>query len=150
MGSTVNDMLRAKASGVLSIRPDQMVIDVATALSDHRVGALPVIDGDTLVGIISERDCVRKLILQELDAKTTPVTDLMTKDPITVTVDHTVGQCMGTMSSHYIRHLPVVDDGGKVIGVVAVDDVLKAMIRDQEQDLQALESLIKDDEGGSG
>lgn len=149
MGSTVRDMLKMKAGGVLSVRPDQKIIDVIAVLSDHRVGALPVLDGDKLVGIISERDYVRKLILQERDPKKTTVDEIMTRDPFTVSLDQTVEQCMGKMSAHYIRHLPAVDKG-QLVGVVAVDDVLKAIIRDQEQDLEALEALIKDDEGGSG
>lgn len=147
--STVKEMLESKGDEVWSIAPQDMVIDAIGKMADRHVGALTVVDDAKLVGIISERDYARKLILENRDARTTSVADIMTPDPIVVTSDQSVEKCMAKMSVNRIRHLPVVD-GDTLVGIISVDDVLKAVIREQSEALEVLEAYIKDEEGGSG
>ncbi len=147
--STVQDMLEAKGKEIWSIEPEKTVYDAIAMMADRHVGALTVVESDKLLGIVSERDYARRVILEERVAAETLVRDIMTSDPIVVSSDDSVDHCMALMSQNRIRHLPVVD-GADLVGIIAVDDVLRAVIRDQSNELEALESLIKNEEGGSG
>lgn len=146
---TVRDMLNDKGREVWSIAPDATVHDAVALMEDKQVGALTVLDGDRLVGIISERDCARKVILLDKSSREMKVADIMTEELVSVGEDASVDECMAQMASNRIRHLPVVDDNG-LIGIVAVGDVMKFTIREQSTVIEELESYVKDEEGGSG
>lgn len=146
---TVKDMLDAKGREVWSIAPDATVHDAVALMEEKQVGALTVLDGDRLAGIISERDCARKVILQDKSSREMKVADIMTEELISVSEDSSVDECMAQMASNKIRHLPVVE-GSKLIGIVAVGDVMKFTIREQSSVIEELESYVKDEEGGSG
>lgn len=110
-------------------------------MAERGVGALLVIDDGHLSGIISERDYARKVVLLSRVSKKTPVSDIMTADVHTVTPDTSVSDCMGTMTDHRIRHLPVKDDG-EVVGIVSIGDIVKAVIQEQKFLIDQLEQYI--------
>jgi CBS domain-containing protein len=110
-------------------------------MAEHQVGALLVMEDETLAGIVSERDYARKVILLGRSSADTPVRDIMTSAVITVQPDTTVDKCMQLMTDRHVRHLPVVD-GGRVVGMVSIGDLVKAVIAEQRQQIEQLESYI--------
>lgn len=126
---------------VYSVRSDQTVIEALELMAAKNIGAVMVIDDDRLVGIFSERDYARKGIIQGRKAKSTPISEVMTSGVYTVDPTQTLEDCMATMSSKHIRHLPVVD-GDRVVGLVSVSDIVAAIIREQAHRIQNLESYI--------
>ena len=126
---------------VYSVRSDQTVIEALELMAAKNIGAVMVIDDDRLVGIFSERDYARKGIIQGRKAKSTPISEVMTSGVYTVDPPQTLEDCMATMSSKHIRHLPVVD-GDRVVGLVSVSDIVAAIIREQAHRIQNLESYI--------
>lgn len=126
---------------VYSVRSDQTVIEALELMAAKNIGAVMVIDDDRLVGIFSERDYARKGIIQGRKAKSTPISEVMTSGVYTVEPTQTLEDCMATMSSKHIRHLPVVD-GDRVVGLVSVSDIVAAIIREQAHRIQNLESYI--------
>lgn len=147
--NTVNDILESKGRDVWSIGPSRTVYDAVKLMIEKEVGALTVVDDVRLVGIISERDCARKLLLRDALARETSVDDIMTKEVITVREDTTVDRCLAQMAGRKIRHLPVMD-GDDLVGIVAAVDVFKFIIRDQMSTIEELENYVKDETGGSG
>lgn len=137
----VKHLLDAKGRDVLSIAPDASVLDAIKKMAEHGVGALLVMDGDTLSGIVTERDYARKVILLGRYSDDTPVRDIMTADVTTVRSDHNVRHCMDLMTDKRVRHLPVVDDG-KVGGVISIGDLVKAIIEEQQQEIEQLGHYI--------
>lgn len=135
---TAGSVLDEKGRNVYSIRPDASVYDAVARMAEHEVGALFVMEDSRLVGVISERDYARKVILRDRSSKDTPVRDIMTTNVVTVTPDHTIPQCMSLMHQHGFRHLPVID-GGKVVGVLSVRDLLRAVVEHHERCIRALE-----------
>ena len=111
-------------------------------MAEHNIGALVVLDGGDLVGILSERDYARKVILLERGSKETLVSEIMTTDIRTVGSASTVAECMELMTEHRIRHLPVLDDAGQLAGVISIGDVVKAMIAQQRDLIADLERYI--------
>src|SRR5574339_226894 len=107
--ATVRDMIRKKGSEVYSVSPDSTVYEALEAMAEHNTGALLVMDGEKMVGILSERDCIRKVDLQGRSSKETKVSEIMTKDVITVNCDQPLEDCMSLMQDKGIRHLPVYD-----------------------------------------
>ena len=138
---TVKTILEHKGHDVYSIAPDAPAYDALRIMADKNVGALVVMDGDKLVGVFSERDYARKVILKGKSSKNTPVRDLMTSPVHTVSPDDTVENCMQRMTEKRIRHLPVVEKG-KVIGVISIGDVVREIITDQQWTIQHLENYI--------
>jgi CBS domain-containing protein len=138
---TVNHLLTSKGKAVWAIRPHETVYTALQLLAAKNVGALVVLDGDTLVGILSERDYARKVVLQGKSSMDTPVREIMTTRVITVTPDVTLGDCMEQMTHHRIRHLPVME-AGEVIGLISIGDLVKAIIQQQEFFLEQLENYI--------
>ena len=111
-----------QATTVWSIGPNAMIIDAIQLMDEKNVGALPVVENGTLVGIISERDYTRKVILKGKSSKETPVRDIMTKQPLTVNPGDTVTECMGIMTEKRVRHLPVLE-GTNLVGILSIGDV---------------------------
>jgi CBS domain-containing protein len=134
-------LLDSKGRDVLSIRPDASVLDAIKLMSDKGVGALVVMDGDAMAGIVTERDYARKVILKGRASDTTPVRDIMSVDVVTTSSHESVEKCMNTVTDLRIRHLPVVDDG-KVCGIISIGDLVKAIIADQQHAIEQLEHYI--------
>ncbi len=139
--SQVKHLLEAKGSNVFSISPDAPVLEAIKHMAEHRVGALLVMRGDELVGVLSERDYARKVILQGRSSSQTAVSDIMTGKPLTVGPDTDVFDCMRLCTDSRIRHLPVVD-GNTVIGVISIGDLVKAVIDAQAEEIEHLQRYI--------
>lgn len=137
----VKHLLDAKGHDVLSIKPDATVLDAVRLMAEKSVGALLVMNGDELLGIVTERDYARKVILKGRASDDTPVRDIMTTDMVTTTSDSNVQVCMGLVTDRRIRHLPVVDDG-KVSGIISIGDLVKAIIADQQEEIEQLGQYI--------
>lgn len=142
MATTVKMLLDSKKiSKVISIKPEQTVLDALTVLAEYNIGALVVMEGEKLVGIFSERDYARKGILKDRSAKSTTISEVMTPNVFTVSSNMTTKDCMQLMSDKHFRHLPVVDND-KVIGVLSVGDIVSAILNEQSQTINFLESYI--------
>jgi CBS domain-containing protein len=138
---TVNHVLQAKGRQIWSIAPDASVFDALRLMADKEVGALLVLETGKLVGIVSERDYARKVILKGKSSLDTPVREIMTPKVICVRPQQTIQECMALMTDKRIRHLPVLDDD-KVIGVVSIGDLVKAVIEEKDFMIQQLENYI--------
>ena len=130
-----------KASTVWSIGPNAMVIDAIQLMGEKNVGALPVVDNGTLVGIVSERDYTRKVILKGRFSKETPVSDIMTAQVLTVTPSESVIECMRIMTEKHVRHLPVLE-GTNLVGMLSIGDMVNWFISAQTATIDNLERYI--------
>ena len=139
--ATARHLLDRKGRGIFSIGPNEPVLEAVRLMAEHHVGALLVMKGDQLAGIVSERDYARKVVLKGRSSAETPVSQIMSAPVVTVTLTSSVQECMQLMTARHIRHLPVVD-GGKVIGMVSIGDLVKAVIEEQKQTIEQLESYI--------
>jgi CBS domain-containing protein len=139
--STVRDMLRKKGGEVFKIPPGTSVLEALKVMAQHNTGALMVVNGTKVEGILSERDCVRKLDLAGKTAKNTKVTDIMTSKVIYVEASQPLEECMALMIDKNIRHLPVYD-GKELLGLISVRDVLKEMVDVQRFMISQLEHYI--------
>lgn len=139
--TTVGEILRIKGHEVWSIAPDATVYDALKVMADKNVGALLVMEGDRLEGILSERDYARKIILMGRSSKSTMVREIMATRVVCVHREQTAEECMALMTDKRVRHLPVVEDG-RVIGVISIGDVVKNIISDQEFTIEQLEHYI--------
>lgn len=137
----VKHLLDAKGREVLSVSPDATVLDAVRLMAEKSVGALLVMDGEELLGIVTERDYARKVILKGRASDDTAVRDIMTTDMITTSSDSNVTHCMEQVTDQRIRHLPVVDDG-KVVGIISIGDLVKAIIADQQEEIAQLGQYI--------
>ena len=139
--ATVNQMLISKGNDVYTIAPDATVLDALRLMAEKDVGALIIMDGDTLTGIFSERDYARKIALQGKSSRTTPVWAVMTDEVVCVSPDLAADKCMAIMTDKRIRHLPVLDDG-RVVGIISIGDVVKSIMADQQVLIRHLEDYI--------
>jgi CBS domain-containing protein len=137
----VSSVLRHKGSGVWSISPDASVFQAIGIMADKSIGALPVIADGQLVGILSERDYARKVVLQSRSSKDTLVGEIMTTPVLTVGPASTVEDCMRIMTVQRIRHLPVVEEG-KMIGIVSIGDLVRKVVTTQVEIIQHLQEYI--------
>jgi CBS domain-containing protein len=138
---SVCSILERKGRTILTISPTATVYDAIAEMARGQVGALLVISGRELVGIVSERDYARKVILQGKSSKETTVAEIMTRSPITVSPAHTVDECMRIVADHRIRHLPVLD-GGEPVGMISIGDLVKAIISSQAYTIDQLHTYI--------
>ena len=138
---SARQLLEAKGSDVWSVHPDTAVYDAIEMMADRGVGALMVIDGGALVGVISERDYARKVILRGRSSKDTAVKDIMTARVVYARPDQTVEDCMGLMTEKRIRHLPIMD-GNELLGVLSIGDLVKNMLAEQQFVIEQLEQYI--------
>lgn len=138
---TVRQLLQAKGDTVYSIAPDARVYEALKLMAEKEVGALVVLAGGALAGILSERDYARKVILHGKSSHDIPVREIMTANVVTVNPGQTVDQCMALMTNNRIRHLPVVESG-KLVGLVSIGDLVKELIAEQEQTIRQLETYI--------
>ena len=146
--STVKSALAQKSCTLDHVRSGDMVVEALQQMRDNRVRSVLVIDDGKLVGIVTQGDCAIKVLLPGLDAKQTPVSQVMTAHPVTVKPDDQLEGCMAMMAARGFRHLPVLD-AGKVVGVISVGDVVKNIIRDLEHNVDDLMGYImKDSPGG--
>jgi len=132
---------KGKTMQVLTIEPSRPVIDAVRLMAEKHIGALPVVSNAELVGIVTERDYARKVVLHDRSSATTPIKDIMTEHVITVRPEDTVQFCMHMMTEKRFRHLPVVDKGN-LIGMVSIGDLLKTVIDEQQQTIAQLEKYI--------
>ena len=141
MTEKIERILRNRDSNIWSVTPDATVYDAVAMMAEKEIGALLVVESGRLVGVISERDYARKVILQGKHSKDTPVHEIMTTELVTVTSDHTVDDCMRLMTEHRVRHLPVLE-GSRLTGVVSIGDLVKAIISEQAHTIDQLQSYI--------
>lgn len=141
---TVKHILQAKGQKVWSITPDDSVYDALSLMADKEVGALLVLEAGRLVGIISERDYARKMILKGKSSLGTPVKEIMTQKVICVRREQTIEECMALMTDKHIRHLPVLE-GDAVVGVVSIGDLVKAVMEEKDFMIKQLENYITGD-----
>ena len=137
----VRRLLEGKPTGLHAITPDAPVLEAIKQMAQQRVGALLVMEDARLVGIVSERDYARKVVLLGRSSRDTPVRDIMTAQVVSVTPDDTCDHCMQLVTDRRIRHLPVLE-GDTVIGVISIGDLVKAVIEDQQQELEQLQRYI--------
>jgi len=139
--TTVRDMIRRKGTEVFSIAPEATVLDALNMMAEHNVGALLVMSDGEMAGIISERDCIRKVDVMGRNAKDTKVKEIMTSNVVTLEASHPLEECMSLMIEKNFRHMPVCE-GKELLGILSVRDVLKEVIEVQQSMLSQLERYI--------
>jgi CBS domain-containing protein len=139
---SVQQLLDQKPKGIHSIAPDEPVLTAIRKMAEHHIGALLVMTGDKLVGIVSERDYARKVVLLGRSSTETRVESIMSAKVVTVTPRHDANDCMRLMTDRRIRHLPVVS-GERVVGVLSIGDLVRAVIEEQERTIADLETYIR-------
>jgi CBS domain-containing protein len=134
-------LLGRKPRGIHSVAPDAPVLEAIRLMAEHGIGALLVMNGERLEGIVSERDYARNVILRGRSSNDTPVREIMATDLITVDPSMTAQQCMQIMTERRVRHLPVLE-GGRVVGILSIGDLVKAVLEEQAQTIEQLENYI--------
>ncbi len=138
---TVKDILKVKGHEVWVIEPDALVYDALKLMADKKVGALVVMEGTRVVGIISERDYARKVILMGGSSKSMRIKEIMTTRVVYARSEQTIEECMALMTGKHIRHLPVINEG-RLVGVVSIGDLVKSIIDEQKFVIEQLERYI--------
>jgi CBS domain-containing protein len=137
----VNHLLARKGREVWSVDADQPVLEAIQIMADRRVGALPVMRGGELVGVVSERDYARKVILLGRSSAETPVWQIMSSPVVSVAPGDSIKQCMELMTERRIRHLPVVENGD-MVGMISIGDLVRTVIEEQQETIEQLEKFI--------
>ena len=140
--SKVSQILASKGNTVWFVTPNTSVYDALVLMAEKNVGALLVLERGMVVGIFSERDYARKVVLKDRASKETPVADIMTAKVVLITSEDSIESCMNKMTSHRIRHLPVMEDG-KLLGIISIGDVVNFIISEQQFRIDQLESYIQ-------
>ncbi len=141
--TTVKQILQVKGHAVYTIQPDNTVYEALEMLVDRNVGALMVVDaGENFMGVFSERDYARRVVLKGRNSRDTLIRDIMTEHPISVTEDDSLETCMELMTEKHIRHLPVVDAQHRLVGLVSIGDLVKQIMREQQHTIENLEKYI--------
>jgi CBS domain-containing protein len=140
--TTVRQLLDEKGHDVWSVHPDDTVLDAIRKMADNRIGSLVVMEGDRLVGIVTERHYARNVILKGKSSPMTPVRDIMTTRVVCARPEETVAECMAVMTERRVRHLPVLDDDRQA-GMVSIGDLVKSVIADQKFTIDQLEHYIR-------
>jgi CBS domain-containing protein len=138
---TVRQLLDAKSPEVYAVAPEAPVIEAIRLMALKGIGAVLVTEREEVRGILSERDYARKIVLEGRSSKDTPVSEIMTRDVVTVSPDQVVPACMQLMTERRIRHLPVLEHG-QVVGMISIGDLVKAVIEDQQHELDQLQRYI--------
>ena len=138
----VRHVLDRKGHATHAIGPDATVLDALKVMAEHEIGALLVMQGDRVLGVMSERDYARKVALLGRASRDTPVSQIMSSPPVTVTPADTIDGCMRLVTDKRIRHLPVID-GGRVVGVLSIGDLVKAIRSQQRETIEQLEAYIR-------
>jgi CBS domain-containing protein len=138
--TTVRQMLAGK-HGIYSVAPDDTMFDALSLMADKNIGAVVVLSGGEIRGILSERDYARKVALLGRTSRSTPVSEVMTTNVICVDPDWTADRCMALMTDKRIRHLPVLEDG-RLVGIVSIGDIVRAVVEEQQFTIQSLERYI--------
>ena len=145
--TTVAQILKSKPDQTIhTVTPEASVFDAVKLMAEKNIGALVVIEGEKIVGLVTERDYARKIVLRARSSKETPVRDIMTSQVIYVRTDQTSEECMALMTENRLRHLPVMDKG-KLIGLVSIGDLVKDVISEQKFIIQQLEHYIAGEHG---
>ena len=139
--NTVTQLLRAKGHEVLSVSPETAVFDALMVMAEKNVGALLVVEGERLVGVFSERDYARKVILKGKSSKEISVREIMSSHVLYVRPQHTIEECMALMTDKRVRHLPVLEEE-RLVGVISIGDVVKAIIAEREFMIEQLQNYI--------
>jgi len=138
---TVRELVEGKEQRLLSVEPDDSVYAALKKMAQHDIGALVVVSGDKLVGVFSERDYARRVILEGKSSRDTQVSEIMTRQVICVSPERTADQCMAVMTQKRVRHLPVIENK-QVVAVISIGDVVREMISDQQHTIEQLEQYI--------
>ncbi len=139
--SKISEILGRRNKEIWSVRSDQPVLDAIRLMAEKGIGALLVMDDNHLVGVLSERDYARKVILEDRSSKDTLIGEIMTRDVFTVSPESNVSECMSIMTDNDFRHLPVVQDD-EVVGMISIGDLVKVVIREQQFTIDQLEHYI--------
>ena len=139
--SRISEILNQRSKEIWSVRPDQPVLDAIRLMAEKGIGALLVMDGSRLVGVLSERDYARNVILENRSSKNTLVREIMTSDVVTVLPESEISECMSIMTDNDFRHLPVVQ-GDEVVGMISIGDLVKVVIKEQQFTIDQLEHYI--------
>jgi len=137
----VKHLLDGKGRHIVSVVPDTTVLDAIIVMADKAIGSLIVMDDDKLLGIVTERDYARKVIIKGRSSNTTRVSEIMTTDVFTTSSTESVNKCMSLMTEKRIRHLPVLEDN-RVVGIISIGDLVQAIISDQKEEIEQLENYI--------
>jgi CBS domain-containing protein len=137
----IKHLLDRKGRDIISVKPETSVLDAIRLMAEKGIGSLVVMEDQELLGIMSERDYARKVIIKGRSSESTAVSEIMTANVITTSSSETVNDCMGVMTEKKIRHLPVVEDN-VVIGMISIGDLVKAIIADQQEEIEQLEHYI--------
>ena len=138
----LRQILGGKPKPLWTVRPSDSALAALQLMADKDIGFLVVLDGDAMVGVLSERDCARRLVLAGKPAQTTPVVELMVRNVVSVDPAQTFADCLRLMHQHRIRHLPVVDESGSLAGIVSIGDVVKSRLTELEHENKALAEYI--------
>ena len=138
----VNQILENKPADVVTVAKDAPVLEVIRLMAEHHIGSVLVVESGHLLGIATERDYARKVILQGRSSSDTPVAQIMSSPVVSVSPETTAQTCMQIMTDRRIRHLPVLDAGGRVVGLVSIGDLVKAVIEDQREEIDQLQRYI--------
>lgn len=139
--TTVRSVLHAKDNNIWSIAPDAIVFDALKIMAEKNIGALLVMQKEKVVGIFSERDYARKIVLKGESSHTTAIKDVMTSGVLSVHPEQSIDECMALMTNKHVRHLPVLENGN-LIGIISIGDVVKAIISEHEYTIKQLENYI--------